>query len=227
MSNPAVPSVNVSQPSLTAMNKSSRRSQKIANTCLVLLVIVGLLGLAASTYLFINKMNQNKIDTEKEQLEAHAVQRLAVTRAIVEDVLNPSDSEDENNMVILSLYSKPSGASVYFDGFYVGETPINEKKMLKSNDSIDVVMFKEDHEVARRKIPLTEETYSDTLTLVKIVEQAPAVQKTVVQEGVVANKAVVIMDTQKAKPKAKKTGSSKKKDAAAPESVDMGIVLPD
>jgi hypothetical protein len=131
-------------------------------------------------------------------------------------------------MTLLSLNSKPSGASVYLNGFYIGDTPINEKKFKKSNENIELVMVKEDHEVARRLIKLVDEIYSDTLTLApKIIEQTPSHHKAVAKEGVVANKAVVI--TQPAPAQKKKTTAAKKNSAAAqaPAQDDMGIVLPD
>ncbi|MBO5753525.1 MAG: hypothetical protein J6S69_07525 [Proteobacteria bacterium] len=110
----------------------------------------------------------------------------------------------------------------------MGDTPINEKKLKKSNENIELVMVKEDHEVARRLIKLVDEIYSDTLTLApKIIEQAPSHHKAVAKEGVVANKAVVI--TQPAPTQKKKTTAAKKNSASAqaPAQDDMGIVLPD
>lgn len=226
MSNPAVPSLNTSNLSIKTTSRHARRNKKLANACLTLLACVGLLGLATTTYLTISEMKRNKTEVELEQQKALAVEDLIATK-VISDSLEINDNENDN-MTLLSLNSKPSGASVYLNGFYIGDTPINEKKFKKSNENIELVMVKEDHEVARRLIKLVDEIYSDTLTLApKIIEQTPSHHKAVAKEGVVANKAVVI--TQPAPAQKKKTTAAKKNSAAAqaPAQDDIGIVLPD
>ena len=212
MSNPAVPSINTTQASLTAGSRRRKRNNRMMNVVIVLLVFVGLLGLSLTVSLCIKELQNNKIEAEQEKQQAFALQNLPVTRAIVDNEHLNLEQNQDNHMTILTLLSKPEGADVYFDGFYVGTTPINGKKLMKSNEEVQVVMIKDQYEIARHTITLTEDTDSHHVDLVKIEQIAPTPSsKPVVQEGVVANKAVVINTQDKPKTQKKNMEEDKTK----------------
>lgn len=165
------------------------------NIVVIILVCVGVLGLAITCYLSIAKINQNKIDAENEKTKAFEVQRLTATRVILDEELEgTSNDEEEEKTILLSLYSKPSGAAIFFNGIYIGDTPIDERKMLKSADNLEIVASLDGYETARRTVSLSEDT-SEILTLNEVIIERVYVQKeqkSAPQDGVVANNAVVI-----------------------------------
>ncbi len=227
VSNPALAAV-VSNPALAVIAEQnaieSRKASHWVHLMLVGLVLVALVALGYSVFLFLSKTEANRIKAEEIQRHADETMWVNAKAFRLDDVQNEETNDD--NLMFFSLFSDPPGADVYQNGSYIGMTPIEQRKMLKESDSADILLVLDGYEIARRTVPMSE-NFSDVVELKKVVIQQPTMAAMPKDEGgeslgVVENKAVII-NTAKNK---KTTKTNKKgKDAAAPAVMD--IALPD
>lgn len=246
-SNPSQPLVNsslmVSSPVLMASDPSiqlMRRNSKVAQISLFGLAIVALGCFVLTIFSALGQVKQNQIDAanlEKRAQETRHVNAQLVTDN-VEDIENVGELQaTDENKIYLNLSSIPSGANVYLDGMYIGQTDdINtfEKRIEKSDENAKIVLALDGYEVAKRSFVRSAD-FSDTIVLSKVVAAAPVARENVAKDkgDVVANKAMVI-GVPTAKPTKKagsaNSGSSKaKKDAGkkAAQPAASDIILPD
>ena len=222
--NTSVPTT--STPSMQAL-RAVNSSTKMANIFLALLVFSGLGALVLS---FVKLYDTKEKDMEKvlaEEKEAQVPKRINAQVVHGNDYIfraqNNNDEGKDEEKIDFSLFTIPSGADVYRDGIYIGTTPIDQKKLVRSDNESAFAVLLEGYEVERINIQL-DESYSNALTLTKsavVVAPLPSAAPKPVADGVVANKAVVITDTAGAQKQHKGKGKKEK------ESSINDFVLPD
>ncbi|MBR4984969.1 MAG: PEGA domain-containing protein [Proteobacteria bacterium] len=230
-SDPSIPAV--SDPSIRAVKTNS----KLIHVLLIFLVLVAVVAIGVSVFLLMNQVRQNEDNAARQKEAAAALKRINAQSYRSEDAL-VDDSESENtddHFMFFSIYSTPTGADVYRNGVYIGITPIEQKRMLKSDDMADLLVVLDGYTIERRSFPMSE-NFSDAVTLEKKVTAvgAPVRRQDDADQagdGVVANRAVVIgsadHDGAAKGSKGGKGGKSGKGGTKKTAVVDTGIVLPD
>ncbi len=232
VSNPAV--AVVSNPALAAIVEQnaieSRKASHWVHLMLVGLVLVALVALGYSVFLFLSRTEANRVKAEETQRHANEVKWVNAQTFRLDDVENEETNDD--NLMFFSLFSDPPGADVYQNGFYIGMTPIEQRKMPKESDSADILLVMDGYEIARRIVPMSE-NFSDVVELKKVVIQQPtmaaAAPKNEAEEslGVVENKAVIINTARVPGKNNKKTSKNNKKSKDTAAAPVMDIALPD
>ena len=237
-SDPSIPSV--SDPSIRVEKSSS----KSIHMLLIFFVLVAVVAIGVSVFLIMTQMKQNEENAARLKNAAEETKRINAQSYRSEEMLAADDGVTESaddNFMFLSLFTTPPGADVYKDGLFLGNTPIDQKRILKSDVMSDLVVVMDGYQIERRSISMSE-NFSDALTLEKKVipiagapvkrpeEPAPAENG----DAVVANRAVLIntAEPEADKPadtgkKGGKTGKSGTKKPTPAPAADTGIVLPD
>lgn len=226
MSSPSVQAINSSDPNIPVTSDPSiravKKNSKWLQFTLIILVLFALTALVLTIVLFINETNTNKQDAATQEALAREIKRINAN-PIQSDEDNTVEAVEDEGKIFFSLFSTPAGADVYQNDTFIGTTPINQKKLVKTDVQTDFIIALDGYELVRKTVSLND-NFSDTVTLNKIVVQAAApVQK---QDDVVTqNKAVIVTTPTPAKTTSSKKKDKAKKQAAAP--MDMGIAIPD
>lgn len=231
MSSPSVQAIHSSDPSIPVTSDPSirvvKKTSRWLQFALIFLVFFALAALVLTIVLFIRETNANKQDAASQEAQAREIKRINAN-PLQSDRDPAAEIAEDDDAIFFSLFSTPAGADVYRGDTYFGTTPINQKKIQKTDESSDFVIVLDGYELMRRNISL-KDSFSDSVTLEKIVVQAAAPVHAPKQEedAVTQNKAVIVTapDPSPAKKSGKKKKGSAGKDAAVP--VDMGIALPD
>ncbi|MBQ9244622.1 MAG: hypothetical protein IJ165_15590 [Proteobacteria bacterium] len=234
-SDPSIPVV--SDPSIRAVKTNS----KLIHILLIIFVLFAVIAIAFSVFLLMKQGRENEEAAARLKSAAEEVKRINAQNYRSEAALvNDDDTEGaDDHFMFFSLFSTPPGADVYRDGLFLGSTPIEQKKVLKSDEASEFVVVLDGYTIERRTIPMNE-NFSDAVTLekkiplgvagagVKRQEEAPAPEN---GDAVVANRAVLINTAETEEPadnKPKKPSKGSKKDSPQKQPVvDSGIVLPD
>lgn len=240
-SDPSIPSV--SDPSIRAVKSSS----KSIHILLIFFVLVAVVAIGVSVFLIMTQMKQNEDNAIRLKAAAEETKRINAQSYRSEEMLVADDGVTESaddNFMFLSLFTTPPGADVYKDGLFLGNTPIDQKKILKSDTTADLVVVLDGYLIERRSISMSE-NFSDAVTLEKKlipIAGAPVrrQEENVPEENgdaVVANRAVLIntaepeaadaADANKKGGKGGKGGKTGPKKPTPAPTVDSGIVLPD
>ncbi|GEM_PF-3493495 len=225
MSNPSIPSLQLSDPSLQAASepslKAMRSNSKILQITLIFLTICAVGALVWTGYLFNQKRHEVKAAAAKQEETAWMMKTINVQPVSINTYA--MQQNDEESFMHFSLFTTPSGADVYRDGVFLGTTPIEQYKFPKENKSSNIVIVHDGYEIARKTVSMAE-NFSVAVQLREVVvQQAKVAKAPEVKEGVTANKAIMIT-TQESKPAKKGKKGGKK---AAPETTVSDIVLPD
>ena len=195
------PSIHTLEPSIRFIQKTSRTQQLI----LISLVVVALIVLALCIFLFIDKTDKNKAEVSKQEAMAKEVKHINAqsVHSLDAEIVDPLE---DDAYISFNLYTTPSGAAVYQNGIFLGTTPIEQKKLPKSEDDtqIRLVIALEGYRTERQTIHLSDD-YSDAVELEKIVVAAAKTGdpnaaaldmdiQNIAADDIFVNKPVVIVD---------------------------------
>ncbi|MBO4350294.1 MAG: PEGA domain-containing protein [Proteobacteria bacterium] len=224
MSNPSVPSLQLSDPSLQISSdpslKAMRSNSKILQVALIFLTICAVGALIWTGYLFNQKRQEVKTAAAKEEEAAWMIKPINVQPVSIN--MYAMQQSDEEPYMHFSLFTTPPGADVYRDGVFLGTTPIEQYKFPKENKSSNIIIVRDGYEIARKTVSMAE-NFSVAVQLREVAVQAKT-KAPEVKEGVTVNQAIMIT-TQESKTNKKGKKGGGKKAESAPEVSD--IVLPD
>ncbi len=220
-SDPNIPTT--SEPSIKAVKKSSKWLQIMMS----ILVLFALAALLLTIILFIKETESIKHDAELQEALALEIRRVNAIQMQSDDETT-AEIIDDDAKIFLSLFSTPAGADVYKDGLFLGTTPIDQRKINKSDSNAEFVFVMEGYEIERKTISLSENS-SAAITLEKIITQQPTVAHAQQNDDAVTqNKGVILTATTAETPKkSTKKGKSKKPTTNNPAPVAMDIEIPD
>ena len=182
-SNPAIPAAS-SNPSMTSMPTFSAsysaipssldtlvpeipRTSKTMKAILVVAVIFGIISLALAVYLYRDKSEALRQNAAKQEAEAAALKHVTTQSIRVEE---PVESTIEEKNIVVSLFSNPAGADVFYsDGTFLGKTPIEQKKIKRRAGEETFIVSLEGYEIQRKTLNLANNV-QDTTTLEKLPE---------------------------------------------------------
>ena len=225
MSNPSIPSLQLSDPSLQVPSdpslKAMRNNSKVLQIALIILTVCAVGALVWTGTLFHQKRQEVKAAAAKEEEMAWMIKPLNVQPVSINTYA--MQQSDEEPYMHFSLFTTPPGADVYRDGVFLGPTPIEQYKFPQENKSSNIIIVRDGYEIARKTVSMAE-NFSVAVQLKEIVVQAKAAKAPEVKEGVTVNQAIMITNQESTTSKKGKKGGGKK--AAAPSN-DSDIVLPD
>ena len=217
-------SMMISDPAIRA---AMRRNSKLTQISLIMLAVVSLCCLAFAVVFAVGQIRINRAEVAEAEQRSREVQHV-VAQVVRNTAIDEEEPVFEERRVYFNISSIPSGASVYVDGLFVGETSDDkslEKQFAQSNATSQVVVALDGYYVAKKSFSHASD-FSDTVTL----EKRPVVHAVVREKKkedprgeseVTRNRAVIISAGSERTTTAENPGSKK----AAPPASD--IILPD
>ena len=229
-----------SNPSLVAVNAigTGRGNKRILKIISVILAIFAVAALLLSIGIY--KSQKNEMLKAKELAEKAATEIKHITpQSYTPETVAQKETEErtkDDNLVFFSLFTTPPGAEVYANNIFIGTTPIEQRRMKKSDESLKILISLQGYQIVRKTIPLSD-NFSDAMTLNEIVV-ANAATKTdsasnapVMTEEISENKGFDVTqhinNGSKTKGKGKTKGDNNKDNTTDVTDVVDGIVLPD
>ena len=160
-----------SMPALETPVPDLPKVSKMMKGLTIALVVFALLALGLTAYLYKEKTEALKADAARQEADAAVVRHVTAQSLRTDEIAEPVV---EDNTILLSLFSEPAGASVFYaDGRFLGTTPIEQKKVTRSGEETFIISL-EGYEVERKTVLLAA-NIQDRTTLVKLPE--PEVEK--------------------------------------------------